>query len=77
MGLFIYSTGHSNKRGCKNKTSKWLLWIGIDRERNIRNIPKPPNSFDGEQEQMLSSIICTKECVLEILGHWKLTKVLA
>lgn len=38
-------------------------------EKNTRNIPKPTKSFDGEQEHMLSSIICTKECVLEILGH--------
>lgn len=77
VGSLIYDAGQEViKEVANSETIKWLLWIGVDVEKH-KKCTKAAKLFDGKKEKMLSGIICTKECVLEILGHWKLTKVLS
>ena len=43
-------------------------------KENMTNVPKPTKLFDGENDDMLSDIICTKQGVLEVLTQLKTDK---
>ena len=43
-------------------------------KENTNNIPEPKNLYNGKDDEMLSDIICNKECVLEILTKMKIDK---